>query len=82
MIRDKVIRKIPLPNPPNLIDYAQSTSQFSWDQARNEMQGLPLNKGLNIAHEAVDRHANGDLKITWPFVARKNNTRKILPTAI
>ncbi len=30
-----------------------------WMDARRRMDGLPAGRGLNIAHEAVDRHANG-----------------------
>lgn len=43
----------------NLRDYEQARLAFSWDQARSELQGLPGGTGLNIAHEAVDRHAAG-----------------------
>jgi len=44
---------------PNLVDYASFRAQFSWDGARRDLDGLPGGRGLNIAHEAVDRHANG-----------------------
>jgi acetyl-CoA synthetase len=46
---------------PNLRDYAAFRSSFSWDGARRELEGLP-DGGLNIAHEAVDRHAAGERK--------------------
>ena len=29
---------------------------FSWQWARRHLDGLPGGRGLNIAHEAVDRH--------------------------
>ena len=44
---------------PNLHDYRDARRTFSWDKARRELDGLPGNLGLNIAHEAVDRHAAG-----------------------
>jgi acetyl-CoA synthetase len=44
---------------PNLADYDQTRQRFSWDDVRAELQGLPAGRGLNIAHEAVDRHACG-----------------------
>jgi len=44
---------------PNLPDYARACAQFSWQAARSELDGLPGGRGLNIAHEAVDRHAAG-----------------------
>ncbi|MGP1678845.1 MAG: AMP-binding protein, partial [Burkholderiales bacterium] len=46
---------------PNMRDYAALRSGFSWDEARRELDGLPAG-GLNIAHEAVDRHAAGERK--------------------
>ncbi len=44
---------------PNLFDYSRVCSQFTWEDARRELDGLPDGRGLNIAHEAVDRHAAG-----------------------
>jgi acetyl-CoA synthetase len=44
---------------PNLIDYSQVCAEFSWSTARQALDGLPGGRGLNIAHEAVDRHAAG-----------------------
>ena len=44
---------------PNLLDYDRVRAQFSWEAARRELDGLPGGRGLNIAHEAVDRHAAG-----------------------
>lgn len=35
---------------------------FSWEDIRSELEGLPQGKGLNIAHETVDRHAHGPLR--------------------
>jgi len=44
--------------PPNLVDYAATCASFTWAEARRALDGLP-GGGLNIAHEAVDRHAAG-----------------------
>ena len=41
---------------PNLTDYDATCAAFSWDAVKVQMRGLP-GGGLNIAHEAVDRHA-------------------------
>lgn len=35
---------------------------FTWSMARSWLAGLPDGRGLNIAHEAVDRHAGGPLR--------------------
>ncbi len=55
-----VIRKRVAPGGvrPNLTDYDAARRSFSWAAARAELDGLP-GGGLNIAHEAVDRHAAG-----------------------
>ena len=45
---------------PNLLDYDQAWAEFSWDDAKAGLDGLPGGR-LNIAHEAVDRHAQGGL---------------------
>jgi acetyl-CoA synthetase len=47
---------------PNLRDYWRARAEFSWDVVRSELDGLPGGRGLNIAHEAVDRHAAGPLR--------------------
>ncbi len=43
---------------PNLADYDAERRSMSWQRAGRELDGLPAG-GLNIAHEAVDRHAAG-----------------------
>jgi len=54
---------------PNLHDYGSIHARFTWEQARQDLEGLRDNQGLNIAHEAIDRHANGarasHLAIRW-----------------
>ncbi len=48
--------------PPAMPDYDAARAAFSWDTVREqELSGLPGNAGLNIAYEAVDRHAAGPL---------------------
>jgi acetyl-CoA synthetase len=44
---------------PNLRDYEATRASFSWEAAAAALEGLPGGRGLNIAHEAVDRHAAG-----------------------
>jgi acetyl-CoA synthetase len=60
------IRKSPLDwrVPPNLAADAPERTTFSWDVARSWLDYLPGGEGLNIAHEAVDRHATGALGAT------------------
>ena len=48
-----------LPRRPNLVDYGAVRADFDWAKARGLLEGLPKGRGLNIAHEAVDRHAAG-----------------------
>jgi acetyl-CoA synthetase len=46
---------------PNLSDYDRTCHDFNWESGRLMLEGLPGDRGLNIAHEAVDRHAAGPL---------------------
>ena len=57
--RWQTIRKLSHPGEavPNLADYEAACRDFSWDQAARQLDGWK--GGLNIAHEAVDRHASG-----------------------
>ncbi|MCI1193579.1 acetate--CoA ligase [Calidifontimicrobium sp. SYSU G02091] len=53
---------------PHLLDHAATCAAFRWDDARALLDGLPAG-GLNIAHEAVDRHVahgrGGKTAIRW-----------------
>ncbi len=55
------IRKTAWPSGvvPNVVDYDDAVAEFSWGEARRHLDGLPNGRGLNIADEAVDRHAVG-----------------------
>jgi acetyl-CoA synthetase len=48
----------------NLKDYSSTYETFDWEKETAALSGLPTGKGLNIAYEAVDRHAEGALKDT------------------
>ncbi len=48
---------------PNMLDYDSFYNKFSWDREYKNLEGLP-GGGINIAHEAVDRHANSDRRDT------------------
>lgn len=45
---------------PHLVDYDRICSEFTWDDERRALSGLP-DGAVNIAHEAVDRHAKSEL---------------------
>jgi acetyl-CoA synthetase len=62
---------------PNLDDYAKTRTSFSWQKAREELDGLPHGKGLNIAHEAVDRHAGGPRRdhVALRWLGKRGETR-------
>jgi acetyl-CoA synthetase len=60
----------------HLQDYESYTKKFSWEKARALLDGLP-GGGLNIAHEAVDRHVfagRGD-KLALRWIGRDNEVR-------
>jgi acetyl-CoA synthetase len=54
-----VLVKPPPRVSPILGDYEAERASFSWDRARAQLDGLPGGRGLNIAYEAVERHAAG-----------------------
>ena len=45
---------------PHMNDYEAIRKSFKWEDIKDKLEGLPDNGGLNIAHEAVDRHADSD----------------------
>jgi len=47
---------------PNLKDYEVFSHSVNWPDEQKFLSGLPANKGLNIAYEAVEGHAKGKLK--------------------
>jgi acetyl-CoA synthetase len=59
-MRPSVIRKDlgALRPTPHLLDLERECASFSWAQARAQLEGL-AGGALNIAHEAVERHARG-----------------------
>jgi acetyl-CoA synthetase len=70
----------PLPDPqPSLADYESACAGFSWEAARAELDGLPEGRGLNIAHEAVDRHAAGPRRdrVAIRWVAKEGEVRDL-----
>lgn len=46
---------------PNLRSYEQEIKRFSWEKASKELDASSGQNGLNIAYEAVDRHAETSL---------------------
>jgi acetyl-CoA synthetase len=60
----------------NLLDYDEHVRTFSWAQARALLEGLP-GGGLNIAHEAVDRHvlAGRGNKLALRWIGRIDEVR-------
>lgn len=65
--------------PPHLLDYARECADFGWDKARALLGGLPGGTGLNIAHEAVDRHAAGPLagKLALRWIGKAGERRDL-----
>ena len=64
---------------PNLLDYESTRAEFSWEAIRGELDGLPNGQGLNIAYEAVDRHANGPKrdKVAIRWLGKRGEVRDI-----
>ena len=78
LLRAAIIRKnaAQFRVPPNLADYDAARARFSWEAVRRDLEGLP-GGALNIAHEAVDRHAAGALadRTALRFLQREGGER-------
>ncbi len=63
---------------PNMPDYERARLEFSWAQARGELAGLPEG-GLNIAYEAVDRQADGELgsSVALRFIGKRGEVLEL-----
>jgi acetyl-CoA synthetase len=61
---------------PNLPDYTTVTAGFSWEKEMANLSGLPDGRGFNIAHEAIDRHAAGELRdqVAFRFIHKDRST--------
>lgn len=62
----------------HLLNYEKIHATFSWGNVARELDGLPNGKGLNIAHEAVDRHAQTRLKntVALRFIRKDNRLQE------
>jgi acetyl-CoA synthetase len=86
---ERIVKEVGARQPqPHLRDYAATRAGFDWASARSCLDGLPAG-GLNMAHEAVDRHLahgragktairwigrNGErLDLSYQALARKTN---------
>jgi acetyl-CoA synthetase len=67
---------------PNLVDYDATRARFSWMEAHYQLDGLPGGRGVNIAHEAVDRHAAGANagKVAIRWLGRSGDQRDLTYT--
>ena len=64
---------------PHLLDHAATCAAFSWEAARDGLDGLPGGAGLNIAHEAVDRHVlhgRGD-RVALRWIGKTGQRREL-----
>jgi acetyl-CoA synthetase len=67
----------------NLQDYAEQAKTFSWAQSRTLLDGLPSG-GLNIAHEAVERHvrAGRGAQLALRWIGRDAHVRDFTYSAL
>ncbi|OGA29257.1 MAG: acetate--CoA ligase [Betaproteobacteria bacterium RIFCSPLOWO2_02_FULL_65_24] len=68
---------------PHLTDYPATRAAFSWAAARQELAGLP-GGGINIAYEAVERHARGVLRdrVAFRFLDALGGQRDVTYAAL
>ena len=63
---------------PNLVDYDAERRAFTWEGARSALVGQG-DGGLNMAVEAVDRHADGGLgdKVALRWIGKTDRRREL-----
>lgn len=63
--------------PPNLPAGPGARAAFSWSAMEAALDGLPHGGGLNLAHEAVDRHATGSNaeRVALRWLSRRGDDR-------
>ena len=63
---------------PNLVDYEEECESFSWDSEAQRLDGL-AGGGLNIAYEAVVRHASGARRghVALRFLRKDGSTEDV-----
>ncbi len=77
MAWDVIAKRQPPTVTPNLDDYSATYAEFAWDEAAGWLDGLP-HGGLNIAHEAVDRHvASRPDRVALRFLGKKGVAREL-----
>lgn len=59
---------------PNWVDYDETRREFSWESAQHALSGLP-DGGINIAYEAVERHAQGACRdrVAFRFLGKEDH---------
>ena len=60
----------------NLQNYEETYRDFNWEQITHYIDQLPDDNGINIAYEAIDRHANNDSdkdKVAVKFIRKKGH---------
>ena len=59
----------------HLSNYEKVKSSFLWETVAKELSGLPEGKGLNIAHEAIDKHTltNQKNSIALRFIKKNSD---------
>jgi acetyl-CoA synthetase len=75
----RIVKRIDVsPIAPCLLDYEAECTEDFWARARDELDRLP-GGGLNIAHEAVDRHAVGPLadRLAFRFLSRNDQAHDV-----
>ena len=60
---------------PNLLEYEKTRTEFDWRDIYDELDWLDYG-GLNMAHEAIDRHANGTLRDKFAMMWTGKNGKR------
>ena len=59
----------------HLNDYEQAYREFSWEEVRKNFSWYETGK-INVAYEAIDRHAESFVRTRWRFITKIHSGMK------
>lgn len=59
----------------NLVDYDKEKATFNWEKV-NEVFSWSTTSLVNLAHEAIDRHADSEKKIVLLYIMKMHIEKK------
>lgn len=59
----------------NLLNYEETYANFNWEEVNKNFSWYETGR-VNMAYEAIDKHAKSDRKIKWRFIIKMVRVKK------